>query len=112
MQRWHDCTCEDFPCCGHYDTMDAGPPDPCDYCGTIHAATFDCSYDSDEDDWEDDEDLRDCDCGNPDCMICNGDRDRNERQRYNAFGQKIRAGAPELPGDHYGDDPFDERDYT
>lgn len=21
IQRWSDCSCEDYPCCGHYDTI-------------------------------------------------------------------------------------------
>lgn len=21
MNRWYDCRCEDFPCCGHYDDI-------------------------------------------------------------------------------------------
>lgn len=30
--------------------------------------------------------------------------DPEPRQRVNAFGQRIRSDAPELPGDHYEDD--------
>jgi len=95
--KYSDCQCEDYPCCGHYDIVygDEGQIDQDDF--------------YDRDDYFDEED---CDCGNDNCMICNGDKERNEsRQRYNAFGQKIRAGAPELPGDHYGDTPFHEEDY-
>ena len=83
MQRWHDCRCEDFPCCGHFDTIEA-EPSYCDDCGGSHAPTFDCTY-YEEDEEEDEE---------PSILERFGD---DEPQK-------------ELPN-HYGDTPFHEEDY-
>jgi len=55
MQRYHDCHCEDYPCCGHYDTLygDEDEGNYCDDCGGSHSPSFDCVvYDDDEDDEE------------------------------------------------------------
>lgn len=57
--RYEDCRCEDYPCCGHFDTLygDEQQGNYCDYCGIYHSVTFDClDYDDDSDDYDDDED--------------------------------------------------------
>lgn len=88
--RWSDCHCEDYPCCGHYDSID---PEPyyCDTCGYEHSSSIRCQdddYDPDDDEWD--------------------DEDEQALVRVNAFGQRIRDDAPELPGDHYESGPFDD----
>lgn len=55
MIRWDDCHCEDFPCCGHYDAIEA-EPSYCDQCGLDHSPFFRCDED-DDDDETDDEDV-------------------------------------------------------
>lgn len=95
QQRYEDCRCEDYPCCGHYDILhgDEGMPEWCDMCGINHSPFHDCmeGEDDDYDDAKDDEDAISI-------------RGAVTRQRVNAFGQRLRVGAPELPGDHYAED--------
>lgn len=77
MIKYTDCHCEDYPCCGHYDLI----------------------Y-GDEEQLRDPDDLDDFDDGEyPDD---DGPFDDDEpRVRLNAFGQRLRYDAPELPGDHW-----------
>jgi hypothetical protein len=59
-QRWHDCRCEDYPCCGHYDILygDEGRPEYCDQCGGYHHPDLNCQWDDDDyDEDTDDEDV-------------------------------------------------------
>ena len=89
QQRYEDCRCEDYPCCGHYDILhgDEGQPDHCDICGGYHVYGYACQWDDDDEEYEDDEP---------------GPFDDEPRPvRVNAFGQRLRDDAPELPGDHY-----------
>lgn len=93
QQRYEDCRCEDYPCCGHYDILygDEGMPDYCPCCGHYD---INCQWDDeddDSDDYDDDEDAASI-------------RGVVNRQRVNAFGQRLRDDAPELPGDHYAED--------
>jgi hypothetical protein len=57
QQRYPECHCEDYPCCGHYDIIygDENMPEYCDRCGGHHPASIDCEWE-DEDDYEEDED--------------------------------------------------------
>lgn len=89
MQRWDDCRCEDFPCCGHYDTI-AAEPEYCDTCGYEHSSAIRCEddYDDDSDDYDDDEDAASI-------------RGMANRVRVNAFGQRLRDDAEEIYGDRY-----------
>lgn len=70
-------------------------PPYCDLCGVTHAG--DCE-DDDYDDYEDDEDAATV-------------RGMMNRHRINAFGQRLRDDAPELPGDHYAEDAHLEAAY-
>lgn len=88
MIRYDDCRCEDYPCCGHYDSA-APEADYCDVCGYEHSSAIRCS-DDDDDHGEDIDDIDDV--------------FPEPRQRVNAFGQRIRDDAPELPGDSWLDD--------
>lgn len=57
MNRYPECNCEDFPCCGHYDLVEY-EPEHCDNCGYMHRpGQFDCFEGPDDDDEEDDEDV-------------------------------------------------------
>jgi hypothetical protein len=57
--KWFDCSCEDYPCCGHYDIIygDENEPQFCDRCGGYHSFDLDCDYeDEDEDEVDEDDD--------------------------------------------------------
>lgn len=55
MNRYEDCSCEDYPCCGHFDSVEA-EPSWCDCCGMNHSPFLDCNEDEDDDE-TDDEDI-------------------------------------------------------
>lgn len=93
MIKYFDCSCEDYPCCGHYDISygDEEMAYYCDTCGITHSG--DCLYDDDEDEDTDDEDVL----------------AQRPQVRVNAVGQRLRPGAPELPGDHWLEESYDDR---
>lgn len=54
MNRWSDCRCEDFPCCGHLDLVEY-EPERCDNCGYVHMPGQSDCFESADDDYEDDD---------------------------------------------------------
>lgn len=56
-QRYEDCHCEDYPCCGHYDILygDEMAPEYCDRCGGYHRYDLDCDFDDDDEDTDDED---------------------------------------------------------
>ena len=84
MIRYYDCHFEDFPCCGHYDSSEY-TMDEADY------ADYLSDLDDDSDDWDDDEDAAAL-------------RGVANRQRVNAFGQRLRDDAPVFDTDSHLDD--------
>jgi len=51
MNRYEDCSCEDYPCCGHFDSVEA-EPSWCDCCGMNHSPFLDCDEDDDDDGYD------------------------------------------------------------
>lgn len=102
MIKYSDCHCEDYPCCGHYDTVYGDEQELREYDEFDHD-----NYDPDEDEDLDDEDY----CEGHESLsgpmgvtqYCDGSCKRH-KVKVNAFGQRLRHDAPELPGDHFLED--------
>lgn len=106
MIRYDDCRCEDYPCCGHYDSA-APEADYCDVCGYEHSSAIRCSDDDDDIDYGDEgtDELGEYLDDEP---FEYNTLPTGRSIRVNAFGQRLRGDAPELPGDSWLDDNQNE----